>query len=121
MPITWDDMQRMKRVEQQANELGFMLCAGNRTYDPGSWDRGVILLKPKDEDALPIYNRDAELFYGTVEQIEIWLRGILWAREYDHIMKVSSPQKRTKAEQDERNRQLMETIRKGILVEGETE
>ena len=73
---------------------------------------------PKDPNALPIYSRDAELFIGTVERLEDWLAGVQWAREYDSMLRLSDEKKRGAAEQRERNRQLMRTLKEGRRVEG---
>jgi hypothetical protein len=80
-----------------------------------------LSLKPKDPDALPIYSRDAELFIGSVERLEDWLAGVRWAREYDMMLKLSDEKKRIHAEQKERNRQLMRTLKEGKRVEGVVE
>lgn len=116
MGIGWEDVQRVKNVETMANELGFMFATGRFSYTAVEGP-GLICLKPKD-DCLPHYSRDAEIKFGTIEQLELWLRGIKWAREYDEILKVSNTAKREQAEQRERNRQLMETIKQGKQVEG---
>jgi hypothetical protein len=66
---------------------------------------------PKDADALPIYNREAELFVGTLEGLETWLHGVRWAREYDMMLKLTDEKKRARKEQDERNRILLKTLK----------
>jgi hypothetical protein len=66
---------------------------------------------PKDSDALPIYNREAELYVGTLEGLETWLHGVRWAREYDMMLKLSDEKKRARKEQDERNRILLKTLK----------
>ena len=78
-------------------------------------------LIPKDADALPIYSRDAELFVGSIERLEDWLAGVKWARDYDMMCRISTDEKRTAAEQKERNRQLMRTLKEGKRVEGAVE
>jgi len=56
----------LRRLEEAVNQLGFMMSAP-RT---GSWgnDGDRVSIKPKDDTALPLYNRDAEVFTGTLEQ-----------------------------------------------------
>jgi hypothetical protein len=76
---------------------------------------------PKDQEALPIYSRDAELFVGSLERLEDWMAGVRWAREYDMMLKLSDDKKRAAAEQKERNRQLMRTLKEGKRVEGAVE
>jgi hypothetical protein len=76
---------------------------------------------PKDHDSLPIFSRDAELFVGSLERLEDWLHGVRWAREYDMMLRLSDEKKRSAAEQKERNRQLMRTLKEGKRVEGVVE
>ena len=116
MPIGWDDVQRMKQIEARANELGFMFATGNYSY--GIQDNiSYICLKPKD-DCLPHYSRGAEIFTGTLEEINIWLRGIEWAREYDEMLNLTNGKKRVVKEQAEKNKQFMKTLKTGKLVQG---
>ncbi len=98
----------VRRLEEEVTKLGFMFC------HPKHGDRGefgdVVALKPKDADSLPIYSRDAEIFVGTLKDLQYWLRGVKWARDYDNMMKISDDKKRARKEQDERNRQLARTL-----------
>ena len=104
-----DLIKRVKKFEETANRLGFMLSYpkwGNSNGDYG--DR--VGLKPLN-DALPIYSRDAEVFMGTMEQCENWIRGIQWAREYDEMLKLSNVTKRAKKEEDVRHDQMISALR----------
>jgi hypothetical protein len=112
----WETIQRIKRVERLIDELGFKFAKGKHS----DWTdaHGALSLVPKDADALPMYNRDAELFIGSIERLEDWLAGVQWARDYDRMCKISSDKTRAAAEQKERNRQLMRTLKEGKRVEG---
>ena len=119
MSLGWNDVQRVKRVEAQAEALGMKFTSssvGHSWVDIGSGPE-TICLRPKD-DCLPHYHRDARLFTGTVEQIEEWLRGIVWAREYDSMLKLTNSKKRIAKEDNERQKHLMKTIKTGKLVTG---
>ena len=107
--IGWMDVQRVKRVEEVANKMGFMLAAGSYTWGNDS-PSNPIYLKPLD-DMLPQYSRDAEIFSGSLEEIDRFLLGITWARQYDEILKVSNPTLRERKEQDYRNKHLLDTIK----------
>lgn len=100
---------KIRRLEEQCNNLGFMFCHskhGYREYD-------VIALKPKDQDSLPIYCRDAELFVGSIEELERWIQGIQWARDYDRMLFGKTHEsKRERKEQDWRNRNLVQMLTK---------
>ena len=116
----WNMIQELRRIEAEVTKLGFKFDspkhAGTGHWsDPGYQD--MVSLVPGDE-CLPIYSRDAKIFTGTLSQIQIWLRGVEWARGYDMLNKLSNEDKRMAAEQKERNRQLMETLKEGKLVEG---
>ena len=81
-------------------------------------DGDTVALKPKDADSLPIYSRDAEVFVGSLTDLQYWLRGVEWAREYDRMIKISDDKKRVRKEQDERNRQMVKLLKseKNTLV-----
>jgi len=112
----WNTIQRIKRVEQAVDEIGFKFSKSK--HSDWTEDHGALSLVPKDPDALPIYSRDAELFVGSLERLEDWLAGVRWAREYDMMLKLGDNEKRAKAEQRERNRQLMRTLKEGKRIEG---
>jgi hypothetical protein len=100
---------KLRRFEEEIDKLGFRMA---HPKHGGFRDIDSISLMPKDSEVLPIYNREAELFIGTIEQAEDWLRGVRWAREYDRLIKLSDDKKRARKEQDERNRKLMRTLSK---------
>jgi hypothetical protein len=99
---------RLRRFEQEIDKLGLRMGrpkhGGPRTVD-------VICLMPKDDDALPVYARDTELYIGTIEQAEEWLRGVQWARQYDNLLRLSDDKKRARKEKDEQNRNLLTKIK----------
>ena len=105
----WNTIQRIKRVEQLIDELGFKFSKSKNS----DWteDHGALSLIPKDQDALPIFSRDAELFVGSLERLEDWLSGVKWARDYDAMLRVSDDNKRARKEQDVRNKSLLTKIK----------
>jgi len=110
----YNTILKVRQLEKECDELGFMMCHP-RHYNSGDWGQ-LIAIKPKDSDSLPIYNRDAELFIGTLEQLEVWMRGIEWARQYDEMLKLSNTKKRERKEQDQRNRNLIEILKQEARV-----
>lgn len=79
-----------------------------------------VALIPRDKDALPIYCRDAIMFAGTLDAADHWMQGVLWAREYDRMtVDRNLDQKRVRKEQDERNRQVLKTLKTGAVPEKE--
>jgi len=112
----WNTIQRIKHIEEQVDALGFKFSKPR--HDNLMNEERSLSLVPKDLDALPIYSRDAELYVGSLEQLETWLHGVRWAREYDMILRISDDKKRAAGEQKERNRQLIQTLKEGNRVEG---
>ena len=86
---------KVRRLEQAANNLGFMFAASK--YDNYNEYGERVSLKPINAK-LPVYARDAEVFTGTLEELEVWLRGVEWARGYDMLLRLSDEKKRITAE-----------------------
>lgn len=109
MNIGYDTILQIRRAEAKANELGFMFAYPKHGWS-GSDGRERLALKPKDADSLPIYARDAQMFSGTLDDIEHFMLGIEWARNYDNMLKVSDTKKRERKEQDLRNKKLVDIL-----------
>ena len=107
---------RMRRLEETVAKLGFMFAYPKHRYGD---EQDMVALKPCDSDAVPIYSRDAEIFCGTLEQLEVWLRGVEWARNYDQLLRVSDEKRRARKEQDERNRLMMQRLCNKKVVQKE--
>ena len=107
----YSSILKIRRFEETIDKLGMRMA--HPKY--GGWSSkeygDVLALLPKDQDSLPIYSQDTELFIGTLEQAEEWLRGVEWARQYDHLLGLSDVKKRERKEQAERNRILFRTIK----------
>jgi len=105
---------RMRRLEEDVAKLGFMFAYPKHRYGD---EQDMVALKPLDSDTVPIYSRDAEIFCGTLEQLEVWLRGVQWARDYDMLLKVSDEKRRARKEQDARNRLLIQRLKNEKVVQ----
>ena len=103
----------LRRLEQEANQLGFMLAHPKHQFDEGD----SVALKPLNDDAVPIYSRDAEVFVGTLEHLNVWLRGVEWARNYDRLLRVSDEKKRARKEQDLRNTQMAQRLKSEKVIQ----
>jgi len=112
----WNTIQLLKRIEEEIDQLGFKFAKPKH----GDWEHTErsLSLVPKDIDALPIYSRDAELYIGSLEQLQTWLHGVHWARNYDRMLKLSDDKKRARKEQDERNRILLKTLKDSKIPVG---
>lgn len=103
----YNSVLRIRNFELKIAQLGLKMSYPKYGYR----DTDVVALIPKDTDSLPVYSRDAELFVGTIEQAEDWIKGVEWARTYDQLLTLSTDESRAKKEQRERNRNLMSTIK----------
>lgn len=102
----YNTIRLFRRLEQEVDALDLCIAKSRSYYD----GEDVVALIPKDENALPIYSRDVEVFVGSIEQLELWLKGVEWARNYDQLLKVSDDKKRARKEQDVRNRNLVRRL-----------
>lgn len=101
---------RIRRLEEEVDKLGFRM--GNSKHGNYRQEFGdVVSLFPKD-DTFPIYSRDAEIFVGTLEEMEVWLRGFQKANEYHRMLIGNNFQKTIeRKEQDYRNKFLLRKIK----------
>ena len=106
---------RIRRLEEEVDKLGFRM--GNSKHGNFRQEFGdVVALFPKDS-AYPIYSRDAEIFVGTLEELDVWLRGFQKARDYDSMLFGRTHNaKRERKEQDYRNKRLLDSIRDSKLA-----
>jgi hypothetical protein len=112
----WNTIRKIRVLEERAELLG-MRFARYQHNDP---HEDHVALIPKDQDSLPIYTRDAILFAGSLEGADHFMQGVLWARDYDRmVVDKNIDTKRIRKEQDERNKQLMKTLKDGVVPKKE--
>jgi hypothetical protein len=106
----YNTILRIRRLETEVDKMGFRM--GNTKHGNYRQEFGdVVALFPK-EDSFPIYSRDAEMFVGTLEELEVWLRGFQKAQEYHRMLIGRNFEKKVERfEQDYRNRELMKKIK----------
>ena len=108
----WNQIQQVRKLEERADKLGLKFTAYKHDDRYGD----SVALVPKDNDALPIYSRDAEMFIGSLEGADCWMRGVLWARDYDSmVIDKKMDDKRVRKEQDERNKQMVKILKEEKL------
>jgi hypothetical protein len=108
MVAGWQLLKNFRDIEARANKIG--LKFGPSKFSGMEFD--TIALVPFGE-GVPIYNREAEVFTGSLQDIDKWLQGIVWARNYDDLMKVSNDDKRETAERKYQQRELLRVIKDG--------
>ena len=103
-------LTRIKDIEKTVADLGMRLgYARGGEYIKEFGD--VVAVLPGENDCLPVYSRDAEIFVGTLDQLESWLAGVQWARKYDFMMfGPRHHENRKRKEQDYRNQYLLKKI-----------
>ena len=108
----WNTLRKIQVLKERADLLGMKFAQ----YRHNDYNEDNVALIPKDQDSLPIYSRDAILFAGSLESADQWMQGVLWAREYDRMtVDRNIDAKRIRKEQDERNRQLLKTLKDGVV------
>jgi len=108
----WNTIRQIRILEERADILGLKFAAYKHDDSFGA----NVALIPKDSDVLPIYSRDAVMFAGTLEGADCWMRGVLWAREYDRMaVDRNLDKKRERKEQDERNKQMVKILKEEKL------
>ena len=86
--MNWNDIQKLEALKIRLNKLGLVMSQSKYSYS-GEYSIGVYPI----DDKLPIYSRDAELFSGSTEMIEAWLRGFERCNEYLLMLKAFNPKK----------------------------
>ena len=108
----WNTLRKIQVLKERADLLGMKFAQ----YRHNDYNEDNVALIPKDQDSLPIYTRDAILFAGSLEGADQFMQGIMWAREYDRMtVDRNIDTKRVRKEQDERNRQMLKTLKDGIV------
>jgi len=75
-------------------------------------EKDVMALVPKDQNSLPVFSRDAEVFVGNLDEVETWLIGVQWARNYDTMVFGKSHSKnREKKEDKVRHNMLVDILK----------
>ena len=100
---------QVRAMEERLAAMGLRMAMPRHSYSDSYGD--FIALIPANSEALPIYSRDAELFVGSLEDCEQWVKGVDWARRYDEMLNLSTESKRARKEQDWRNKELLDTIK----------
>lgn len=110
----WNTIRKIQVLKERADMLGMQFAP----YRHNDYNEDNVALIPRDQDALPIYCRDAILFAGSLESADQWMQGVLWAREYDRMtVDKKLDDKRVRKEQDVRNSQLLKTLKDGAVPE----
>lgn len=104
----YNDIVKLHSLTEELAKLGLKFAAPK-------WTNGdLVSLMPLDSEALPVYTRDAAIFTGTIQEVEAWICGVAWRDTYTQLLKLTTPEDITKAEQNYRNEQLMIKLKTDI-------
>lgn len=109
-------LKRLQQIETITNQLraqGMRMETRNTYGAFASVPNHDIVAVYPSETGLPHYARDAELFIGTLDDVQLWLAGIQWMTNYFNILGIDNGQKRHQREESEREHQLLESLRTG--------
>lgn len=106
----YQQILKIKRLEEEITKLGLRWRA---CYRYGGEKDLLELLPLEDLNALPIYARDAAVFAGSIEELEVWLRGVEWARNYDRMIGLADDKKRLQKEKKYLEQQTFYKLQKG--------
>lgn len=101
------------RLEREVAELGFEMRNPAGTW--GAEYENRVVLCPRSENQT-IYADSAEVYRGSLEQLDSWLSGIRYAREYDAMLfgknhNANRSKRVDRIVQDRKNKQLMNTLK----------
>jgi hypothetical protein len=106
----YNDILRFRQFEERIAKLGFRMG-----YPEHGYRREDTLALMPEGDHWPVYARDANVFIGTLAETEVWLNGMEWGVNYLKMLKVVDDKKIHRKEQDYRNEQLANTIKKVVV------
>jgi hypothetical protein len=104
-----DAYRKIQELESEAARLGFVVG-----YTVNSYSTNKLSLRPRvDEDGfehLPAFCSDADILYGSVEELLASLQGWVKCLDYLRVINAVTTQKIQKKEQDFRNRKLLKQL-----------
>lgn len=105
----YNTVLKVRKFEERIAKMGMKMGHPKHSYNN---DYGTTIALTPLGDSYPIYCRDAELFIGTIEDATEWLNGIEWAKNYFYMLSIVNDKKIAAKEDQERQRQLIEKIKK---------
>lgn len=108
----YNTILKIRRIEEECAKMGFRLAHPRHPYG----DYGTTLCVMPTDDALPIYCRDAELFVGTLEQLDVWIQGAQWMHNYYMMLKLVDDTKIKKKEDGVRHDTLVRKLKNEELA-----
>jgi hypothetical protein len=116
MTTTAYHYKKLRTLEEMAANSGMKLRAGVNVFSTTQSD---ILSLVTHGEHLPIYTRDVELMSGSAEELIAFIIG--WQKSSSYLQMLGATTKKTilRKEQDYRNRDLTNLIKKGKRLNDE--
>lgn len=108
MNVGWNTYQHFLDLNDNLNTIGLKLSKPKNTWI----DVDTVAVTPLGDHGAPCYNRDSELFVGTLKDIETWYIGYSSGMNYLKHIQAVTPEKIAKCEQNIRNQQLLKALKK---------
>jgi hypothetical protein len=102
-------IRKLRRIEEECAAIGMKLACPK--YGWGNQEPGTRLAVIPMDDALPIFCRDAELFTGTLEELNEWLLGVQWMHNYYLMLRLVDEKKIKKKEDEIRHAALIRKLK----------
>ena len=108
-------LQQIESLQRQLEAQGMRVEVRNMNMVfPNSQEVEIVAVYPS-VTGLPHYARDAELFIGTLDDVQLWISGVQWLTAYYNLLGIDNGAKREQKEQAERERQLLHALGTGQL------
>lgn len=108
MTIGWKTYQKFIDLNESLSKFGLKLDKPKHNWV----DIDTVAVKPLGEDGAPCFSRDAEIFSGTLNDVEKWFLGYYAGVNYLKNIKATTDAKIAKCEQRLRNERLVEELQK---------
>lgn len=105
--IGWNTIQKYLSLKQRLNSFGLELGKANHWHV----DQDCLAVHPLGEHGAPCFSRDAELFVGTLGEVEHWFKGYETAYKYLIMIDATSDKKIRKCEQSIENQNLLKLLK----------
>ena len=77
--IGMQEIRRVEKIKERLDNIGFRIV-------PSTLGNNMISISPKDEKCFPLLAKNATFLHGTLDDVERWLDGFQWARDYDRML-----------------------------------
>lgn len=108
MTIGWKTYQKFIDLNESLSKFGLKLDKPKHDWI----DIDTVAVRPLGDDGAPCFSRDAELYSGTLQDVEKWFLGYYAGYNYLKNIKATTDTKIAKCEQLVRNKKLVEELQK---------